>query len=67
MDTMQFYEKINRLFKDRIQRISEEVLSGSPKDFETYKALTAARRELQTTQDEIKAVYSRAIKEDDDD
>lgn len=67
MDTMQFYDKVNRLLKDRIERLNEEVLGGSPKDMETYKSLVAARRELLVTQDEIQAIYSRANEEDDDD
>lgn len=67
MDTMQFYEKVNRLFKDRLARVEEELLSGSPKDLETYRSLVAARRELLVTQDEIQGIYARATKEDDDD
>lgn len=67
MDTMQFYEKVNRLLKDRLGRIDEQLISGSPTTLEAYKGLVKARRELQITQDEIQAIYSRATHEDDDD
>lgn len=67
MDTMQFYEKVNRMLKDRLNRIDEALISGTPTTLEDYKGLVQARRELQTTQDEIQAIYSRATHEDDDD
>lgn len=67
MDTMQFYEKVNRLLKDRIARLDEALVNGTPTTLEGYKSLVEARRELLTTQDEIQGVYARATKEDDDD
>lgn len=67
MDTMQFYEKVNRLLKDRLARIDEALISGTSTTLEAYKGLVEARRELQTAQDEIQAIYSRATKEDEDD
>lgn len=66
MDTMQFYEKVNRLFKDRISRLDEALIDGTPTTLEEYKSLVAARRELLVTQDEIQAIYSRATHEDED-
>lgn len=67
MDTMQFYEKVNRLLKDRLARLDEQLISGSPTTLEDYKGLVQARRELHITQDEIHDIYSRATKEDEDD
>lgn len=67
MDTMQFYEKVNRLLKDRLARLDEQLISGSPTTLEDYKGLVQARRELRITQDEIHDTYSRATKEDEDD
>ncbi len=67
MDTMQFYEKVNRLLKDRLGRIDEQLISGTPTTLEDYKGLVQARRELCIAQDEIQAIYSRATHEDEDD
>lgn len=67
MNTMQFYEKVNQLLKDRIARLDEALVNGTPTTLEGYKSLVEARRELLTTQDEIQGMYARATKEDDDD
>jgi len=67
MDTTQFYDKVNRLFKDRLERLDEALLSGTPTTLEGYKAHVEARRELRSAHDDVKEIYSRATNEDDDD
>lgn len=67
MDATQLYHKIANDMADRIKRLEDHILGGSPSDLVEYKSLTRARQELLLAMDDITQVYSRAINEDEHD
>ena len=65
MHITQLYDRIQRKLSERLEDVQAHILGGTA--VETYKADVARYREIILISEEIEAIYSRAVKEDDND